>query len=85
MCELFDRVAELGKGAGSQQLGDLEFSHAGLAVDDPFKSTSFGGESYEAGASVRGIDFPGDVTARFEVAEQVVHRLTGDLQLLREF
>jgi len=82
--EFFEGSPQLCKAAGSECVGDVLFCCLGSNVDGLLKSTSFWGESNDAGAAVVGIGLAGEVAVVFEVAEQVVDGLLGDLELLGE-
>ena len=47
--------------------------------------SSLGGESYDSGSTVRGVGLADEIATCFEVADELVHGLLGDLHLVGDF
>jgi hypothetical protein len=83
--EIFERSLQLREAAASECVGDPLFRCLGLTVDGPLESATLRGEANDAGPTVFGIRFTCEVAVVFELAEQVVDGLLGDLELVGEF
>lgn len=68
----------------SEEAGDLELGGFGFGVDRLFELATLWGEVNDPGAAVDGVGLTGEVSVLFEVAEEVVDRLLGDLELVGE-
>lgn len=79
--EFFESVTELCEATRSEKLGHVKFRGMRVAGDRLLETPPFRREPHDARAPVDGIRPAGDVTALFEVSQQIVDRLSRDLEL----
>jgi hypothetical protein len=80
--ELLECDAQLGVALGAEEFGDLLIGGLGVVSDGLLETFALRGESDDTGTSVGGVGLAGDVASVFEVAEEVVDGLLGDLELI---
>jgi hypothetical protein len=72
----------LGESAITEQLSDVQLGFVGELVDRPFELMAALGETNDSRSAVGGIWLAREVAALFEVGEQFVNGLLGDLKLV---